>query len=183
MNKSTKLLWYCKTPRGWRRFPVIYHLEKGMKLPKKGFVIDGGKEVEYPQGRFEIRQYNSERRPVYMPVDSDVPNVAVVQMQVAQKRLIARHGKADELRFLKKAAVAYIKNCKARRAMEAAAQAKLVLDEFLPMCNVTYVRGLTVDDVLKFHAALRKRGLSERTIANKHNRLKAFLRFAVVICQ
>jgi len=178
MNKSTRLLWYCKTPRGWRRFPVVYHLDRGMRLPKKGAVIDGGVEVDYPQGRFEIRQYNSDRKPVYTPVDSDVPNVAMVQVQVAQKRLLVRHGKIDELRVLKKAAAAYVKNCKARRAMEAAAQAKLVLDEFLPLVNVTYVRGITREDILKFHAVLRKRGLSDRTVANKHNRLKAFLRFA-----
>jgi integrase len=149
-----------------------------MRLPKKGAVIDGGIEVDYPQGRFEIRQYNSDRKPVYTPVDSDIPNVAMVQVQVAQKRLLVRHGKIDELRVLKKAAAAYVKNCKARQAMEAAAQAKLVLDEFLPLVNVTYVRGITREDILKFHAVLRKRGLKDRTVANKHNRLKAFLRFA-----
>jgi integrase len=64
--------------------------------------------------------------------------------------------------------------------MEAAAQARLVLDEFVPLCSVIYVRGITRDDVLRFHTALRKRGCKDRTVANKHDRLKAFLRFCKV---
>jgi hypothetical protein len=38
MNKATTLIWYCKTPRGWRRFPVI---EENGRV-KLGHVFDHG---------------------------------------------------------------------------------------------------------------------------------------------
>jgi integrase len=62
--------------------------------------------------------------------------------------------------------------------MEAAAQARLTLDEFTPLANATYVRGAaTRETVLRYHTAMRKRELSERTIANRHDRLRSFFRW------
>jgi integrase len=41
-----------------------------------------------------------------------------------------------------------------------------------------YVDEVTRDDIFRFHAALRKRGCQDRTVANKHQRLTSWLRFA-----
>src|ERR1022692_3701502 len=124
-NKKVTLCWYCKTPRGWRYFPVVYHIEKGMLAPKKGWVNDGGTEVEYPQGRFVTRSYDAERRSVYTPVDTEIPQVAQVQLQTQRIRAIGAKRKSTELLILKSAVAAYIKDCEQRKAMEAAEQARV----------------------------------------------------------
>jgi integrase len=41
-----------------------------------------------------------------------------------------------------------------------------------------YVDEVDRDDVSSFHAATRKRGCGDRTVANKHTRLASWLRFA-----
>ena len=64
--------------------------------------------------------------------------------------------------------------------MEASRQAKNALDEFIGCTKKTFIDELKKDDVYNFHAVLRKRGLTPRTIANKHQRLSSFLRFAGV---
>ena len=139
--------------------------------------MDAGVETHYPNGRFEIVQYNHLRQKVYTRVDDNEPLIA---LQRATRTLLQRHGTEADTQVLRKAATAYIKDCEARKAMEAAADGKLVLDEFVPMCNVTYVRGIRREDVLAYHTKLRKRGLTERTVANRHQRLKTFLRFCKV---
>ena len=49
------------------------------------------------------------------------------------------------------------------------------LEEFLDGCNKTYADELTHDDILKFHCQMRKRGLSDRTIHNRHMALRSFI--------
>jgi hypothetical protein len=46
-NRKVSLLWYCRTPRGWRRFTGHQ-----------------GVEVSYPEGRYELLVYEG-RKPVY----------------------------------------------------------------------------------------------------------------------
>jgi hypothetical protein len=74
------------------------------------------------------------------------------------------------------AAMAYIKDAESRGAMEAAARG--VRDEFLRVVRKTCVDEISRDDVFRFHEALRKRRCSDRTAANKHQRLTSWLRFA-----
>jgi site-specific recombinase XerD len=63
--------------------------------------------------------------------------------------------------------------------MEAADLARLVTEEFRRLLNrKTYVDEITRDDIFRFHAALRKRGCQDRTVANKHARMSSWLRFA-----
>ena len=63
-----------------------------------------------------------------------------------------------------------------------------MLEEFQKVCTTPYVRGVNAQSVEAYHAALRKggltvskckgkQGLSERTIANKQDRLRSFFRF------
>ena len=44
----------------------------------------------------------------------------------------------------------------------------------------SYVDEICREDLFDFHSALRKRGCSDRTVANKHTRAVSFLRFAGV---
>jgi integrase len=182
--KKITLCWYCNTANGWRYFPAL--LEKGQGdtiQARHGFVMDKGQLKEYRNGRYVLRSYVDGKK-AYQKVDSNNPVIAVAILHSAQRAALkaARNPATakSSLALLKNASLAYIADCQARRAMEAAAQARLVLDEFVPMCSVIYVRGITREDVLTFHAALRKRGCTDRTVANKHDRLKAFLRFCKV---
>src|SRR5437879_2871825 len=45
-------MWLCKTPDGWKRYPVL--MAKNGRV-RTGYVIAGGKEEHYPEGRFQIR--------------------------------------------------------------------------------------------------------------------------------
>jgi integrase len=179
-NRKVTLCWYCKTPRGWRYFPVISEYKDGMVLPKRGIVTDEGKQVEYPQGRFVLRSYDQEGRTVYSPVNSTIPQVARNALEVAKGRAWRRPKGADDLSLVRKAAVAYIRDCEARQAHEAKEQAVLVLKEFTTLSSmkgVTFVRGITKQHVYDFHKALRDRGLAPRTVANKDARLRSWLKF------
>ena len=51
------------------------------------------------------------------------------------------------------------------------------VDEFLEVTGKVYADELEGEDVLKYQRALRKRGMSDRTIANRHTHVTAFLRF------
>ncbi len=183
-SKKITLCWYCNTPDGWRYFPVL--LEKGQGnafQARHGFVSDKGQLKEYPNGRYVLRSYIDGKK-AYRKVDSSNPVIAVAILHAAQRAALkeARNPATakNSVILLKNAATAYIADCKARRVAEAEAQARLVLEEFVPLCNSVYVRGITREMVLDFHARLRNRGCTERTIANKHDRLKAFLRFCKV---
>jgi integrase len=57
---------------------------------------------------------------------------------------------------------------------------RLVTGEFLRGLKKAYVDEVSREDVFDFHAALRKRKCSDRTVANKHVRVASFLRFAGV---
>jgi integrase len=175
MNKATTLIWYCKTPRGWRRFPVIE--EKGRV--KVGHVLDHGAEAHYPQGRFELRQYKG-RRLVYTAVKTTDPLMAVIERRKQARVALIRGGVEESRKLLRKAATLYVADCINRKAMVAAKQARIVTEAFLHVCNATYVDAVNAEDVFRFHKALRAKGNSERTIANKHQRLKTWLRWCKV---
>jgi integrase len=155
----------------------------GSVQAQHGWVNDHGQPVEYPQGRYVLRSYTDGKK-VYSPLETCNPRDAVLALNRA-RRMAASQPAAHGLRLLADAARAYIADCKQRQAMEAAAQAKLTLDEFVTavkdsLPGAAYVHSLTRQSVLRYHAAMRKRGLSPRTIANRHDRLKSFLRWCKV---
>jgi integrase len=76
---------------------------------------------------------------------------------------------------LKDAAKKFVQAAVDRKATESAEVYERTLTEFLAGCKKTYVEELTNADVLRFHGEMRKRGLSERTVHNRHMGLRAFL--------
>lgn len=74
----------------------------------------------------------------------------------------------------------YIEDALKRGALEARDQAILVHAEFLRIVAVTFADEVTRERILTFDAALRERGRSNRTIANKRQRLQSMLRWAGV---
>lgn len=177
--KKITLCWYAKTGSTWKYFPAILENFHGMKQARHGWVLDKGQLVEYPVGRYVLRSY-VEGRKVYHPVESCNPRDAVLALNHANRVARLSGDAQGRLALIRHAAKAYIDDCRQRGVLEAAAQARLTLDEFVPRANATYVSSVTRDTILKYHAAMRARGLSERTIANRHDRLKAFFRWCKV---
>jgi integrase len=154
---------------------------------RPGVVMDEGKETTYPEGRFEMRVYEG-RKPIYKRAgDNAADALAACEREsallIAKDSAVAAGAKIVEeetRKYIRRAAGLYIKEAENKNATEAAEQARLVTDEFMEVCRKTFVDELTRDDVFRFHRALRARGCSDRTIANKHARLKSFLIFAGV---
>jgi integrase len=178
MPKTPKitLCWYAKLPSGkWRYFVPLFETHHGSMQVRHGFVKDHGAVVEYPIGKYVLRSHRQGKR-VYTPLETCNPRDAVIELRRARNRAAATP--ETRMSVLKVAASAYIADCKARGAMEAHENAKVVLGEFLKVCTHTYTKAITRQDVLRYHAKLRAKGNSDRTIWNKHNRLLSFLRFA-----
>jgi integrase len=149
----------------------------------------GTQQVEFTNPAYELRLYE-DRQAKYIPfksgateADAERKKLEKSPSKTAAKSAAESAGGTfvdkDDRKTLAKTAAAYIRDAQQRGAMEAADQARLVNEEFRKLLNrKTYVDEITRDDIFRFHTALRKRGCSDRTVANKHQRLTSWLRFA-----
>ena len=181
------LVWHCKTLRGWRRFPVLTTEEFGRTVVRYGWVVDRGEEVCCPDGRFQLRSFIDGKQH-FETLGTRHPAHVIREWEIAKKRAAPAKGRPANTGLLKNAADAYVKSLHASQKHVAAEHGRLVLAEFQKVCTTPYVRSVTAQHVDAYHAALRKggltvskckgrRGLSERTIANKQDRLRSFFRF------
>jgi integrase len=176
--KRIALMWYCKTPRGWLRFPAIIDKEHGRDVARTGWVMERGELTHYPEGRWQLRSWNDGKL-VHTNLPEQVKHGADAA-RFRERELHKAKQAAGEIRrslTMKDGMRAYILDLQRRHVLEAAEQARVVLEEFDEVCGSMFVKMVTRDCIFRYHAKLRKRGLSERTIANKHNRVRAFLRF------
>jgi integrase len=179
-NKKVVLVRKCKTPDGWRRYPAVIGANGRLKPDA---VLVGDVEVKYPVGHYELRSYVGSKL-VYTRVKGDTPADALNALKNAVKRAhaVAAAGEAnvpivvdDNRVLLKDAQKKFIAAAEARGAMEAAEVYKRTLDDFFLRCTKLYADQLSHDDVVEFHRAMRKHGLSDRTVKNRHMNLRAFL--------
>jgi integrase len=188
-NKKVTVVRYCKVECGgeksvWKRYPAAQG-KNGRIRP--GWVVVNGQPVHCPVGHYELRHYEG-RRLRYTNAGDDAQEATNAKERM--EWLLAAHVAADnagvkvveddDRKLLRKSAALYIQDRKNQGKMEAAVQAQNVTDEFVAYTGKTYLDELTKEDIYAFHARCRKHGLSDRTVANKHDRLKAFLRFAGV---
>ena len=175
----------------------MFHHRHGEYEVLPGVVTDRGVRCEYPKGKFFLRTYVKGKK-VYTPVDACHPRDVTIAARDAYQAavLVARENKGTTEHasaerhvqnkvngrpsLLKDAAAAYVAHLEKKTHFEAAGAARSCLAEFRKVTKVVYVSKVTADDVLTFHQALRERGLSDRTVTNKHDRLCSFLRFAKV---
>jgi integrase len=181
-NSTVTLMRYCRTDEGWKRLPAAIG-KNGRIRPE--YVLMHGKQVHCPAGHYELRFYEG-RKLKYENV-GDNPASAFTARQVKEKLLTAKTAAQDAgvtlvevpgRKYLRRAANLYIQDRKDQGAMEAARDAQNVLDEFLASSGRTFLDEVTKDDIYAYQASLRKQGRTDRTVANKHNRLRSFLRFA-----
>ena len=176
-NRKVTLLWYCKTEKGWMRYPVVMGANGRIK---HGYTKAG----HYPEGRYELRLYQGDK-PIYKRAGAHAADALAARdrevhllttKDAASKAGVKVIEEAGRL-YLRKAAQNFEEDAKNRQALEAAEVNRLVTEEFIAVTGLTYADEVTRDHVFRFHKALRKRGLGDRTVANKHARLRSFLRY------
>lgn len=181
-SKSVTLMLRFKDVDGkWKRRPVARGANGRVK-PSHALI--DGKPVAVQGGVYEIRQIVN-RQPVYLPAGKHAATADAKRQQLEIKSSVKAQAKEAGIevvepaasRTLKATAAAYIDNALKRGANEAAAQARLVSEEFLRQVKVPNVDQVTQDHIFQYHDWLRKNRCGDRTVANKHMRLASWLRF------
>jgi integrase len=183
-KQAISLVWYCRTETGWTRYPIVLGANNRIKL---GYVLVDGILKQYSNGRFEIRYYEG-RRAAYKRAGTNAADAMAAldrerHLHSARSSAAAAGVKLEEESTrlnIRRAAQNFVRDAESRNAHEAAKQNRVVMDEFVATVPKTFVDEITREDVLRFYIGLRKRGLSDRTVANKDARLRSFLRFCKV---
>jgi integrase len=181
MNRTVKLVRYCKTEKGWKRLPAVIG-RNGRVRP--GYVQQDGKLIEYPQGNYQLRFYAGSK--VQYESIGDNAAEALLKLHQKEKFLTAEDAAQDAGAVLveepsrlnlQKQLDRFILATQDRGSNVAAKVYKLAVDDFLAVTGKTYADKLTPDDMRLYVRALRGRGLSDRTLANRYKNVKAFLLF------
>jgi integrase len=184
-NRTVTIVRICKTENGWRRYPVAFG-RNGRIRP--GWVVVGSETKHYEQGRYELRLFEGSKL-VYVPVGTNAAEALAARERMEHKLTAKASAKAAGMLLppedpgrvsLATKAREFIRDAEQRGATVAADVNRLVTTEFLRIVKKTCADEIRREDLFDFHAALRKRGCAERTIANKHARVTSFLRFAGV---
>lgn len=185
-NKKITLVWLTKTDKGWRRFPVI--LAKNGRV-KTGWVREANGDSKcYPEGRFQVLHYVGSK-PVYVNAGLDPGDALAMRDRLARRKEIETQAGVAGIKVvpekgrvvLREAVPKFIQRCKDTDAEEAAKSYTVALDNFmlaLPDCR--YVDQIDEEAMVKFGAALRKKGNGQRTISNKHKAVITFMRWSGV---
>jgi integrase len=182
MRRAALIIRYKDSDGTWKRAAAAYSANGRIKA---GHALIQGRAKQVEEYQYQVRYYDK-RAVKYVAAGTSGHKAETKRRQIEQQTTaIATALKAGikvdldpERRSLARSAAEYIKDAEGRRALEAAAQARNVTREFLALVNKTYVDEVAREDIFRFHAALRKRGCGDRTVANKHTRLTSWLRFS-----
>jgi len=172
---------YCKTKDGWKRLPAVVG---GNGRVRPGYVRQDGKLVEYPQGSYQLRYYVGSK----VRYESIGDNAGECLLKLHQKeRLLAAQDAAagagavlveEPSRVkLQTQLNRFILATQDRGSNVAADAYRLAVNEFLTVTGKTYTDQLTSDDMRSYLRSLRGRGVSDRTLYNRHSNVKAFFKF------
>src|SRR6266496_1266129 len=182
---AVSLIWLAKTESGWKRFPVV--MGRNGRI-KKGAVLVDGQERTYSDGHFELRYYEG-RKAKYKNVGTDATE-AVNACDRFQSLLDAKTSAAsagvtvnepEARKTIKTVVAGWVKDTDERGAAEAAEVNETALLDF-QRANpaLVYLDEIGPDAAKKYWTWLRKHGLSDRTVYNRHMRLTGFLKFSGV---
>lgn len=185
-DRTATLIVRYKTADGvWKRASVA---RSGNGRIKSGYALVNGKPVQVDQYQYQVRYY-VDRKVLFEsagtnPSDAESlrrriqeRTTAVVVAEKAGLEVVIR----NERKHLRKSANEYISRAESGNRLEAASQARNVADEFISLMarrRKSFVDEIRAADVYAFHNELRHRGCADRTVANKHARLKSWLKFA-----
>lgn len=182
-RKATLIIRY-KAAVGWKRAEAARGANGRIR---PGYALLNGEPVKCDEYTYQVRFYDA-RKLHYLPAGNDANKAETLRRRTEQQESVkAEAAKAGvrvhvetERKTLADSAADYVRDAEQRNANEAAMQARNVTAEFMRLTSHTHVDEIDRGDVYGFHAALRKRGCEDRTVANKHDRLKSWLLFAGV---
>jgi integrase len=179
-NVTVGLMRRVKTDDGWQRFPAAYS-SNGRVKPNTAIVA--GEEVVHGEGYYQLRYYEGQKI-IFESLKGSTPAEADAKRKLKEAQLSvlvqARNAqlKIEPLdpkrRLLADALKQFLADTLDRGSTEAEGVYRLACEEFLRVVGHQYVDQLEPADVVKFQRALRDRGLSKRTVSNRHNSVKAF---------
>jgi integrase len=129
-----------------------------------------------------LRKYAGDRL-VYTPAGTDAAE-AYSRQKTEQKertaRVVAKDAGVKVIpkvsgRDLKADIELFLERTRSAGSMEAAQTYGVALKDFREAVNITSANQIDEGVMLKFHATLRKKGNGDRTVANKHAAVKAFV--------
>ena len=150
-NRKVILLRYCKTEKGWRRYPVA--MGKNGRV-RADFVLVDGQPRAYPEGHYELRLYQG-TKPVYKNVGVNAQNalnarnreahllVAKDAAEMAGAQIVEEPGRLNLRRQLTR----FVQAAEDRGAKVAAAAYRLAANEFLSDTSKTYADQITAEDI------------------------------------
>jgi len=183
MNSPKVSLHYCcKTPDGWKRLPAAMG-RNGKIRPR--FAQVASAQIQYPQGHYELR-HMQDGKMVWRNVGEDAAAAQAEQILTSRRLAVRVAAKAADIKVedapskvsLREQAKAFVERQTARGKQESVITFENALEEFLFVAGVDNADQLTEQIILRWYAALRKRGNSERTINNKHVSIFGFLNWA-----
>jgi integrase len=183
-NTTVGLMRRVKTDAGWKYYPAAYSA-KGRVKPNVAIV--DGEEVKHEIGHYELRFYRGSKTVVFESLGNATPAAAEDARKKKQKQLSVAKD-ASEVgvklapvdpgrKLLSQELKRFLKDTADNGSLEAADVYRLACDEFLEVIGRQYVDEVVHSDVRKFQVALQKRGMSARTVKNRHTSVKAFLKY------
>jgi len=178
-KKRVTLMLRVRTADGKYPFLVPVYSGKGRLRPL--FALVNGKPEHHPEGVYHLR-YSLGGKRMWEPVGKD-PNEAIAaklrrEHMMQSKRLgLQTVGPERENRVkLADAIEQYLVRVRLHRSHKTQNEFDLMLPQFAETCGKTYLDEITGEDLLMFIVELRKRGLADRTIANRFARVSCFLK-------
>lgn len=181
VNVRVALMRRVKTQSGWRYYPAAYSPNGRVK---PGVAVVAGEEAKHPVGYYALR-YCKGPKAVFEPLKGVSPAEAEARrkkkesqlsLSVAAKKAELKVEPIDPGRILLSAQLdQFLAATVARGSLEAAEVYELACKEFLRVTGRRYVDELDPQDLVIFQQALFARGMSTRTVSNRHANVKAFL--------
>jgi integrase len=181
-NRKVTLIRLCKTETGWRRYPAVIG-RNGRVRPN--YVLVGGHQREYPEGRYQLRIYEGSRM-VYRDAGDSAAEAATARIKAEHVLAAKAEAAAGGVRIedeapgrvsLSRALRRFIQAAEDRGSHESALVYGLACNEFLRIVGKTHADEITADDLLRHQRELRELGKSARTIHNRHAAVVAFLKY------
>ncbi len=182
---ATLIVRYKAADGTWKRASVA---RSGNGRVKSGYALIDGKPVQVEQFQYQVRYYLG-RKVLYKSAGTNATDAELIRRQMKERTtaiVVAQKAGLEvipptERKRLRESASEYIGRAESGNHLEAAAQARNVADEFISLMarrRKSFIDEIRAEDVYAFQNALRDRGCADRTVANKHARLKSWLKFA-----
>jgi len=186
-NSKVVLLKRVRTEKGWRYYPVVY-APNGKVKP--GVVIVAGEKVKHTAGHYALRFYQGTKL-LIEPLKDASPAEAEAKRRLKEVQLtvaIAAKGAgiatgsavqlpSSQRKKLTLQLTQFLSATEDRGSLRAVEAYQLACREFLEVIGHQYADEIVPEDIVKFQKALAERGMSVRTVSNRHTNVKTFLKF------